>query len=1224
MTPEEAQNFAVTTYNENIQYLQKNHPQLFEKISLFDAAIEIKQIQPQYDLHFIDGYFDIINLATNQLVYGKDSFELSTELVNNKVNTIPSKDSFKTFYEYNYENTDKALEKGLLWDYTTGDAPIINFVNKNLPKEESLNKIQKFIIFGVALGIHIPLIHEKIKSRIYLIVEPNLELFKLSLFVTNYAKLAQESNLILSIAEDESSFKDSLDTFYNDSFIFNHYFKFFQLSDNYSLYIKIIQNRLVSQDFYLYPYNRTFLSLYRTHTHIIDEYKTLDVSKITNLDFTKKPILFLAAGPSLQKNIDFVKENQDKFTIVAIYATMPLLEKQGIKPDIITQYDEQDYAVLNTLEKVKNIGFFQDTIFIFSSHLNAKLMNSFKKENIYIFQAMFELKEGFGSLTSSSIGELTYGLLLKLGAKDIYMLGLDLALDQETGKSHIDGHSGADAYTELKDEEDSSLENYSYKKNTIRIKGNFQESVKSTPSFKTSVDSFTFFSKNFKQNDVNVYNLSDGAYLYATTPLKIENIDTSKLEKKDSQIKNLIEKDLIKISDIGYSKDDLENINLKISNIKKVKKALDNFFKIKNYSKFKDYENNLIVTLETLLFNQNKDNNLKRILANFCQHVIPFVFHLFNVNDEKRNLSFIYEMNKVLNIQLNKLVNTYLISILYTKDESNQISKKLNKLIKEYNIEKTLYCEPNFKELAETAPLRESETSGENTLGIFAINENLENKNLIEYVSNIVQKYNSKLKVFYFFEYQKNKARQTFKSIKENLEFTIPTNLENLAKEIEVYIDLNKNQSLKDLNKTLLNKYKNILNISFEEESYKKEIKEKILLEKNIDSTISLRERIKKDEILVNSAYYSFCESLKDDIDQEKLNKSHKKEHIGFFAFDDNLTKKFIESIFEIHKNFKNIKFVAFYFEEEQKIRYQKIFKNIIENFEFITPKDIYDIAYNIEVWAQAEIRNQSFVFNKMWNILDIYSIYNYPIVFKKSKYEYSTNNYIESFYQNSLEVYLIKNLNQLVYKKEIKEPTPNTIGFLGTEENLEDIKFIDYIKELSKKFPNVKFVIYPLIDITLIKRKLVSERLELTIDSSIKSFLTNLKVFIHNNSLDSNFSIFSNELMKKRSNIYVLYYSSEFFGNKKIKDYVLEESNYYLNTLPQIGIKPSMLKQFNFNYEKILNTYLFKICNYSKETITDELRMDFLTYYIYIEMALSCNLFIEKIYQLRKIHLKF
>ena len=906
------------------------------------------------------------------------------------------------------------------------------------------------------------MIHEKLKSKTYLIVEPNLELFKLSLFVTNYAKLAQEANLILSIAEDELNFRNSFDQFYNESFVFNHYFKFFQLSNNFSFYIKTIQNKLVSQDFYTYPYNRTFLSLYRTHSYIMEEYKLLDISRIHNLDFTKKPILYLAAGPSLQKNIEFVKKNQNKFTIVTIYATLPLLEKHNIKPDIVTQYDEQNHAVLNTLEKIEDINFFKNTIFIFSSHVNTKLMNSFRKENIYIFQAMFDLKKGFGTLTSPSIGELTYALLLILGAKKVYLIGLDLAFDTQTGETHIEGHSGANAFANLKDEEDSSEENYSYRKNTIRVKGNFVDTVKTTPSFKTNIDSFSYFTEQFKQADVEIYNLSNGAYLLDTIPLKIENIQINSLEDKkiDSTV---IINDLNKISTVNYSTEDMENKNLKISNAKKMKKALESFFKIKNYTKFGDYQNNLIITLQTLLFNENKDSDLKSVLTNYSQHVIPFIFHLFNVNTEKKNLSFIYELNKVLKIQFNKIVDTYLISVLYSKDESSQLTKKLNKQIKEYKIDKTLYCEPIFKELSETAPLKDSKISSENAIGMFAINENLENKNLIEYITNIVNTYDCRLKIFYLFEYQKNKAQQIFKNIKNKIEFIIPRNLESIASEIEVYIDLNKTSSLKDINNTLLHKHSKIYCISFLEKFYLKNKQLKELLNKDM----SLREKIqnnnvpnKKYTVFMNNLYYYH---YLNEID----NNLYLKDSIGLFVTKDNLLNKdFVSFIKDLIIKFSNIQFKIFYLNEEIKPLILDTFSNQRERINFIIPDNLNDVIKEIEIFIKFSLDSQDI--NNIYSTILSRCKNIFPLTFNsednnKSWIDYNNNRSWFGF-KNPLFEFTEEEIINFKFNPKIAY-TNKLFQFVKKDVSIkEDVDFYDFYY-----FENIKLIL----DYSNLKEKL-------------------------------------------------------------------------------------------------------------------------------------------------------
>ncbi|MDX9813690.1 MAG: hypothetical protein WC144_03260 [Sulfurimonas sp.] len=59
------------------------------------------------------------------------------------------------------------------------------------------------------------------------------------------------------------------------------------------------------------------------------------------------------------------------------------------------------------------------------------------------------------------------------------------------------------------------------------------------------------------------------------------------------------------------------------------------------------------------------------------------------------------------------------------------------------------------------------------------------------------------------------------------------------------------------------------------------------------------------------------------------------------------------------------------------------------------------------------------------------------------------------------------KNFNEARFMRSLDEPLseelkdmycPNAIGFLATKENLEDEEFVEYIKELMIRFPNVEF----------------------------------------------------------------------------------------------------------------------------------------------------------------------
>ena len=66
-----------------------------------------------------------------------------------------------------------------------------------------MKNLLKFIFCGVGLGFHIAEIQNKVKSSLIFIMEDNLEIFRLSLFTTNYQSISEQARLFFSIMDDD-------------------------------------------------------------------------------------------------------------------------------------------------------------------------------------------------------------------------------------------------------------------------------------------------------------------------------------------------------------------------------------------------------------------------------------------------------------------------------------------------------------------------------------------------------------------------------------------------------------------------------------------------------------------------------------------------------------------------------------------------------------------------------------------------------------------------------------------------------------------------------------------------------------------------------------------------------------------------------------------------------------------------------------------------------------
>ena len=213
---------AIQTYQNNIAYFKESHVKLFEMLNVINLAIENGDFKERYALEYLDEYFDIKELQSGHFLYSGNSNHISKEF-SGIVNFNKDKYTFEGLPVYKSTNVSvadvKRAEMG-------GILPLMDYYMDNTREDDVMSSIDKFIFVGVALGLHIPMLDAKVKASEYLIIEDDLELFRLSLFTTDYAKLAQSTKLYFSIADDDHLFLIRMLPFLDDSFFYNRYLKY--------------------------------------------------------------------------------------------------------------------------------------------------------------------------------------------------------------------------------------------------------------------------------------------------------------------------------------------------------------------------------------------------------------------------------------------------------------------------------------------------------------------------------------------------------------------------------------------------------------------------------------------------------------------------------------------------------------------------------------------------------------------------------------------------------------------------------------------------------------------------------------------------------------------------------------------------------------------------------------------------------------------------------------
>lgn len=614
----------IETFNANIAYIEKHHTSLFSKLAGLDSAVANGYYQEKYELVNDKNYFDVLEKATGNHLYSSDSQEyakIAAKSVNYKIDANVFICSPEYSAQYLSDMTDM-LE---------------NMADKKINYKE-LSKIKKFVFFGVGLGLHLKSIDAKINASSYLIVEDDLELFRLSLFLTNYSDLAKNAKITFSIFDDAEEFTLVCENYLQDSFQDNQYIKFFEM---------LSHSEKKVQEFHLSVTNQAhlrfnFLSLLTQSLlpleYLDKPYQFLhkDVSFKGSL-LEEKPFLLLGAGPSLEKNVALLKKKADDFIIVAVSAVLIFLEKENIVPNIVIHLDAFENA-RSHFDGLSSLDFLRDTQFLFSAKTDALITLRLNQKNIFFFENSTEYKTDSFRPSSPCVGSISYQILLYMGVKNLYLLGLDLAIDSQTGKTHLESHR----YVETLDIKNALKHNdmIEYKKNLIEVAGNGVDIVYTTPHFQTSIAAINYATKVLKKEFQSIQNFGNGAKYNEVETVVFEDIS---LQRISCNIAEELQKIFGYKSSHGLTFKEKKVIEDKLLYAKQIRKILQKYLE-QNVDNTKDFKANILSLIDDIV--KEDLNDLAKMIDLYFRYIVPYIFDYLNrqnLNVSKQELQSIKE-----------------------------------------------------------------------------------------------------------------------------------------------------------------------------------------------------------------------------------------------------------------------------------------------------------------------------------------------------------------------------------------------------------------------------------------------------------------------------------------------------------------------------------------------------------------------------------------------------
>ena len=656
---EAIQNSALETYHKNLEYFSKEHKDLFNILNIFEMALNKNDFTPTLDLEYVDGYFDVKNLQTDKYLYSSNSQSVSKELVK-LVNFKKNSFAFEGFPIYNF--SDEALKNSTSSIKTIdGVLPIMKYYFHNSKENDTMREIEKFILVGTGLGLHIPLVNEKISAQEYLIIEDNIELFKLSLFTTKYYELAKNASLYFSIADDENKFLQTISIFLESNFFNNRYLKYLKFPTHSDDKIKQIQNAITTQSFIFFPYKANLFKSIKPLEYLNDGYNLLNIS--TNFSdslFYDKPVLLIAAGPSFKKNITWIKQNHKKFIIIAASAILNTLYEYKITPDIVTHLDGDDISA-GHFKNSKDTDFLSKSIMLFGPNTPTIVRNMFNKNQIFYYDEGTEYVKNNGSVFGPCVGSVSLMLSLIFNTKELYLLGLDLAVNQETGATHADeGHVD---FQQINLEHKTKLSNVmEYIKNLFPVQGNLTETVYTNSILHASVQSIYRNIDKIKRKDQNIYNLSSGARLYKTNPTDIDDLNTETFVTIDKkELSKSLQTIFSNHSTSSLKEDEVLSIKKRLEYANTINRLLQEYKNSVSHSNKDKYLYDLLGIVSSILhLRHNESKAISYTYLLFFKFSLAITIDLFNCRELKNEKRHIKKIDKMLQDEMFDIIKIYI------------------------------------------------------------------------------------------------------------------------------------------------------------------------------------------------------------------------------------------------------------------------------------------------------------------------------------------------------------------------------------------------------------------------------------------------------------------------------------------------------------------------------------------------------------------------------------
>lgn len=244
--------------------------------------------------------------------------------------------------------------------------------NINLKDEDTI------LVIGLGLAYYLENLVKKYKNKKFIIIEPNLYIFKKLLNFKDITGFLKSENIVFMVDISPYIIRRLISDYLRENKIKKVYLAempvYRKINNTYidDIYEEI--NKGLFQIMGNIATETAFAQMWLNNTiRLLDYLKEIPNVSVIKEEFKDVPIVIVSAGPSLNKNVDYLKNIYNKALIIAVGSAVNILEKRGITPHIIMGFDGQE-AEAKLFENLKTVK----PIFIFGPSIHYKAVECYK------------------------------------------------------------------------------------------------------------------------------------------------------------------------------------------------------------------------------------------------------------------------------------------------------------------------------------------------------------------------------------------------------------------------------------------------------------------------------------------------------------------------------------------------------------------------------------------------------------------------------------------------------------------------------------------------------------------------------------------------------------------------------------------------------------------------------------------------------------------------------